>query len=338
MKLTESLSKSVKGFKFTFNWALLVIFVILFATIASLNSAFLYPDYIIGVMLRNIIEIGLLALPMTLIVITGGIDLSVGSILVLSAIIGGIAAKQYGGTAGIVVTILVGTLCGLFNGIVIAKLKISPLVTTLATMYLFLGLARGISLGDSIYTYNISSFLGNAVLFGIPIQIFLYIVLALIFYLLLSKTTLGRSLYAIGLNEHATKYSGINTNKVKIGIYVMSGFMCSIASLIWLGRFTSIKYDAGTSINLIVVTVIVLGGTSILGGYGDIKGTIIATLILAVLNSGLTVLNIPIATQIIVQGLVLVISLIAYAILNERAIKSKIIKIDTASITPQKSS
>jgi ribose/xylose/arabinose/galactoside ABC-type transport system permease subunit len=338
MKLTQSLSKGLKGFKFTFNWALLAIFVILFITIASLNSAFLYPDYIIGVMLRNIIEIGLMALPMTLIVITGGIDLSVGSIMVLSAILGGIAAKHYGGAAGLIVTVLVGTLCGLFNGVIIAKLKISPLVTTLATMYLFLGLARGVSLGDSIYSYNVSDFLGNTVIFGIPIQIFIYIIFALIFYLLLAKTTLGRSLYAVGLNENATKYSGINTNKVKIGIYVLSGFVCSISSLIWLGRFTSIKYDAGTSLNLIVVTVIVLGGTSILGGYGDIKGTIIATLILAVLNSGLTVLNIPIDTQIIVNGVVLVISLITYAILNERMKKSKIIKIDTAAIEPQKGS
>jgi ribose/xylose/arabinose/galactoside ABC-type transport system permease subunit len=335
MKLTQSLSKSLKGFRFTFNWALFAIFVILFVTIASINSAFLYPDYIIGVMLRNIIEIGLMALPMTLIVITGGIDLSVGSIMVLSAIMGGIAAKYYGGIVGLIVTILIGTLCGLFNGLIIAKLKISPLVTTLATMFLFLGLARGISLGDSIYSYKVSEFFGTAVLFNIPIQIFLYIIFAFIFYLLLSKTTLGRSLYAIGLNENATKYSGINTNKVKIGIYTLSGFMCSIASLIWLGRFTSIKYDAGTSLNLIVVTVIVLGGTDIMGGYGDIKGIIIATLILAVLNSGLTVLNIPIATQIIANGIVLVISLITYAILNDKVKNSRIIKIDTAAIKAQ---
>ena len=336
MKLTQTLLNSIKKFKFTFNWALFAIFIIFFAAIAYMNSAFLYPNYIIDVMLKNIIEIGLMALPMTLIIITGGIDLSVGSILVLSAVLGGIAGKDYGSTVGLIVTIVVGTLCGLINGLIIARIKISPLVTTLATMYLFEGIARGISHGDSIYSFSSSNFFGNGLLFGIPVQIFIYIILAIAFYLILSKTTLGRSLFGIGLNENATNYSGINTNKVKVGIYTLSGFMCSVSALMWLGRFTSIKYDAGESLNLIVITVVVLGGTSILGGYGNIVGTVIATLIIAVLNSGLTVLNIPIDTQIIVNGIVLVISLIVYAILNERVKNKRILKIDTSAITVKK--
>jgi len=323
--------KIFKKFRFTFNFALFVIFAMLFILIAILNSNFLAPDYLIGVMLRNIVEIGLMALPVTLIIITGGIDLSVGSILILSAMAGGLAANSYGSTVGLIVTLLTGALCGLFNGLVIAKLKISPLVTTLATMFLFMGLARGISLGDSIYSFKISDFFGTTYLIGIPMQIFIYIALAVIFYLLLAKTTLGRSLYAIGLNENAAKYSGIKTDSVKIGIYVLSGLVCSVAALIWLGRFTSIKYDAGTSLNLKVVTVIVLGGTSILGGFGDMKGTIIATLIIAVLNSGLTVLNIPIDTQTIVHGSVLVISLIAYSIMTERVKQNRIVVIDAST-------
>jgi ribose/xylose/arabinose/galactoside ABC-type transport system permease subunit len=218
----------------------------------------------------------------------------------------------------------------------LTKIKISPLVTTLATMYFFEGIAQGFSNGDSVYSFNIANFFGNALIFNIPIQIYIYIIFAVIFYLLLSKTTLGRSLYAIGLNERATIYSGINTNKVKIGIYTLSGFVCSIASLTWLGRFTSIKFDAGESLNLMIVTVVVLGGTSILGGFGDIKGTIIATLIIAVLNSGLTVMDIPIDTQIIVNGVVLVISLITYAFLNARVKNKRILKIDSPAISAQK--
>ena len=310
-------------FRFTFNWALLIIFVVLFAIIACINDVFLSFDYLIGVMLRNIVEIGMMALPMTLIIITGGIDLSVGSILVLSAMVGGLAATKGGSALGVSAALLVGMGCGLFNGFLIAKIKISPLVTTLATMYLYMGLARSFSKGDSVYSYPVSDWLGNTEFANIPVQIFIYILLAVIFWFVLSKTTLGRKLFAIGLNENATVYSGINTDNIKIFIYFLSGLICAFASFIWLGRFTSIKYDAGTTLNLNVVTVIVLGGTSIMGGIGDMKGTILATLIISVLNSGLTVLEIPIAAQTIVQGLVLVISLIAYFVIYVRMGKSR---------------
>ncbi len=314
--------------KLTFNMALFLILVVLFIAIAFMNSAFLNFDYVIGVMARNIIELGLLALPVTLIIITGGIDLSVGSTMVLSAMSGGLVAAKFGSAAGIAVTVLTGLLCGLFNGIVIAKLKISPLVTTLATMFLYMGIARGMSLGDSVYSYPATQFLGNTDIGGFPLQIFIYAVFAVIFYLILSKITLGRELFAIGLNENAARYSGIKTEQKLILIYAVSGLVCALAAMIWLGRFTSIKYDAGTSIGLKVVTIIVLGGTSILGGLGDIKGTIIATFIIAVLNSGLTVLNIPIDTQTIVHGSILVISLITYAVLSERVKRNRIVKPD----------
>ncbi|AEF82417.1 ABC transporter permease [Leadbettera azotonutricia] len=307
-------------FKFTFNWILAAILVILFITISAINSVFLSFGYLAGIMLRNIVEIGLLALPGTLIVITGGIDLSMGSTLVLSAMVGGMAAVTFGSAGGIIATLLTGAGCGLFNGFLIAKIKISPMVTTLATMYLFMGLARSLSKGDSVYTYPASQAMGTTYIGGsFPLQIVFYIVLAFIFWFILSKTILGRSLFGIGLNENATYYSGVNTDRVKMITYLLSGLMCAFASIVWLGRFTSIKYDAGTSLGLKVVTVIVLGGTSILGGVGDMKSTILATFIIAVLNSGLTVLNIPITTQTIVHGMILVISLISYSVLNDKA-------------------
>lgn len=315
--------------KLTFNRALLALMLVLFATISIINSNFLYPDYLIGVMVRNIIEIGMMALPLTLIIITGGIDLSVGSIMVLSAMTGGMTAAQTGSsTLGLIVTLLTGLTCGTFNGILITKFRISPLIATLATMYLFMGVARGLSIGDSVYSYAASAFLGNSELFGLPIQIYFYILLAVIFYLVQAKTTYGRVLYGIGLNENASLYSGIRVNLVKVSLYAISGLVCAFSSLIWLGRFTSIKFDAGASLNLKVVTVVVLGGTSILGGTGEVSSTVIATMIVAILNSGLTVLNIPIDTQIIVQGMVLIVSLIAYSLINERIRKRSVIKPD----------
>jgi ribose/xylose/arabinose/galactoside ABC-type transport system permease subunit len=313
----------MKTSRLTFNGALILIFVLLFTVIACVNSVFLSLDYLAGVMLRNIVEIGIMALAGTLIVITGGIDLSVGSTMVLSAMIGGMAAVKGGSAVGVVACLCTGIACGLFNGFLVAKIRISPLVTTLATMYLYMGIARSISMGDSVYSWPASQWLGSTYLGGvIPVQIFFYAALALVFWFILARTTLGRTLFGIGLNENATSYCGVNTARVKILIYLISGLLCAFAGLIWLGRFTSIKYDAGTSLGLKVVTMIVLGGTSILGGIGDMKGTILAALIIAVLNSGLTVLNIPITTQTIVHGLILVISLVSYSVINARTRKA----------------
>ena len=315
--------------KFTFNWALFIILALLFTVIASVNIVFLSFDYIVGIMLRNIVEIGMMALAVTLIIITGGIDLSVGSILVLSTMIGGVVASHSGSVLGVIAALLVGIACGLFNGFLIAKIKISPLVTTLATMYLYMGLARSISKGNSIYSYPASQWMGTKEFAYIPVQLFIYAIMAFLFWFILAKTTAGRKLFGIGLNENATKYCGVNTGRIKMLIYFLSGLVCAIAGIIWLGRFTSVKYDAGTSLNLRVVTVIVLGGTSIMGGIGDMKGTVLATMIIAVLNSGLTVLNIPIATQTIVQGMILVISLVSYSIIKTRVSRSRIVKLKT---------
>jgi ribose/xylose/arabinose/galactoside ABC-type transport system permease subunit len=316
--------------KFTFNWALAIILVAVFVAIALINNVFLSFDYLIGVMLRNIVELGMMSLAVTLIIITGGIDLSVGSTMVLSAMVGGLVAAKAGSAAGVIVALLVGSACGLFNGFLVAKIKISPLVTTLATMYLYMGLARSFSKGDSVYSFAASSWLGNTEAFRIPLQIFYFAILAFVFWFLLAKTTLGRKLYAIGLNENAAMYSGVNSARVKLFIYFLSGLVCAFASLIWLGRFTSVKYDAGSSLSLKVVTIIVLGGTSIIGGSGDMKGTILATLIIAVLNSGLTVLAIPIAAQTIVHGLILMVSLVSYFILNQRASRRRIVVISAS--------
>ena len=316
-----------RTFKFSFNVALFLIWLLLFAFISIKAPNFLKPNYLISVMLRNIIEIGMVALPMTLVIITAGIDLSVGNILVLSCMLGGMAAGAAGDAAGALITLAVGLICGIINGIIIAKVKITPMVTTLATMYLYLGLARGITQGDSVYAFPLAAYLGNTVIAGLPIQIWIYLVLAVVFVYILSNTTLGRKIYSIGLNPNAAKYAGVKTDKILIGIYALTGVICALAALIWLGRFTSVKYDAGTNFNLKVITVVVLGGTSINGGIGDMKGTILGTLIIATLNSGLTVLNIPIDVQTIVQGAVLMVALIAYAVLNDRAKKRKIVAV-----------
>lgn len=314
----------MKTRKFNFNIALAALLVILFFAIGMTAPGFFKPKYLIGVMLKNIVELGMIALPVTLIVITGGIDLSVGSIATLSAIMGGMIFKATESSAlAVICAMAAGLACGWFNSIMVTKLKIPAMVTTLATMYLFQGIARGITLGESIYAFPASKWLGTFMVGGVPVQIFLYVVLAFLFLLLLSRTYYGKYLYAIGFNETAAKYAGINTNLCKTIAYVLSGAMSAFAGMIMLGRFSSAKYTAGDGMNLKVVTIIVLGGTSINGGVGTMTGTIIATLIVAVLNSGLTVLNIPIDVQTIVQGFVLLLSLITYALIQKYGVTHK---------------
>ncbi|MDR0519004.1 MAG: ABC transporter permease [Clostridiales Family XIII bacterium] len=326
----ETLAKPRKRSGLNFNIALLVILVALILIIGIRNPTFLTYNYMMSVVVKNIMEIGLMALPMTLIVITAGIDLSVGSIMIFSAIAGGMVAQSMGDGMGILVTMAVGIICGLANGLIIVKLKISPLITTLATFFLFRGIAKGMTQGDSVYSYDFTTAVGNMEFGGFPLVLIVFIVAAVVFTLLLSKTAFGRSLYALGLNENATRYSGIKADRTLIAIYVISGVICALAAYFYLGRFSSVKFDVANSMNLKVVTVIVLGGTSILGGVGDMKGTIIAIFIIAVLNSGLTVMNIPIDVQTIIQGTVLIISLIVYSILGERAKKRRILDVSKA--------
>jgi len=309
----------MKTRKFNFNIALGILFLLLFFGIGLKAPNFFKPNYLISVMLRNIMELGMIALPVTLVVITGGIDLSLGSIATLSGITGGLVyAATQSDLLAVVCAMVVGCLCGWFNSLLVTRLNIPAMVTTLATMYLFQGIARGITLGNSVYAFPAATWLGNFQIGPIPIQIIVYILFAVIFVLLLSRTYYGKYLYAIGLNRTASRFAGINTVRCENIAYIVSGIMSGFAGMIMLGRFSSMKYTAGEGMNLKVVTIIVLGGTSINGGVGTMTGTIIATMIVAVLNSGLTVLNIPIDVQTIVQGTVLLISLVAYAVIQKR--------------------
>ncbi len=300
-----------------FNIALVVLLLALFFVIGFNAPSLFKPKYMINVMLRNIVELGLMALPVTMIVITGGIDLSVGSMATLCAVAGGMTyTATESDVLAVLAVMLTGIVCGAFNGLIVTRLKIPAMVTTLATYYLFMGIARGITLGNSVYAFPAATWLGTYEPGGIPIQIPIYIVLAIIFTIILSRSYYGKYLYAIGINAEAARFSGIDTSRMKMIAYTLSGILCALAALIMLGRFSSIKYTGGEGMNLKVVTIIVLGGTSIVGGKGNMIGTILATLIIAVLNSGLTVLNIPIDVQNIVQGGVLLIALIAYALIE----------------------
>lgn len=292
-----------------YNAVLAMLLLVLIALISIVAPNFLKPRYLLGVAFRNIIELGLLALPTTLLMISGGIDFSVGSSMILSVLLSGIAASRFGAEWGLPIALLTGLCTGLLNGLLTVQLGIPAMVATMSAHFLYTGIGRVTTGTDGVYAYPAAVALGTSKVAGVPLQILIFLFLCAVFYYVLRFTTIGRTIYAIGLNRNSAEFSGLHVKEVSIALYTLSGLMGSLAGMIYLGRFSTIKYNADPSINMNVMTIVILGGTSIAGGKGNIAGTLIATLIIATLNSGLTVLNIPIAMQMIVRGVVFIIAL-----------------------------
>ena len=204
-------------------------------------------------------------------------------------------------------------------------------IMTLATMYLFKGIAEGltmgiVSIGASVGSFPAATYLGTGTILGIPVQAYVFVVLAVVFHLVLSKTYFGRYIYALGMNEQAAKYSGIKTDRVKILLYVIGGMTYAVAGLIYLGRFSSLRYDSADPLTLQVITIVVLGGTSILGGTGGIIGSVLSITIMAILKSGMNILFIPQTSQKIVLGIILLVSLMIFRVIDTRSAKKKFAK------------
>jgi rhamnose transport system permease protein len=258
---------------------------------------------------RQLAEVGLVALPMTYIIITGGIDLSVGAIFGLTAIVLGWSWSVLGLPLelAIVVGLAVATLAGLFNGIMIVRMGIPPLIMTLGTLALYRGLAEGISQGRSARGYpDWFEVLGQGSVMGVPTQVWLLVIATIISAIILSRTTFGRSLYAMGNNEMGARFSGIPVGRVKLLIYAFSGFMAGLAGWIFVSRTTTTRSDMGTGLELDVIAAVVLGGTSIFGGSGSIIGTIIGVILIQILKNGLQLSGMTGDATIVVIGIVLI--------------------------------
>jgi len=224
----------------------------------------------------------LLALPMTLIIITAGIDLSVGSALALCAVVLGLTYEQ--GLApgfGAGLAVLAGVAAGALNGWFVAYLRVHPLIVTLATLAAFRGIAEGISLARPISGFPESfTFIGRGLWLGFPIPGFLFVVLAVAAAVVLRKTPLGRSVYAIGHNETAARFSGIPVAGIQMLLYTLAGVCAGLASVILVARHNTAKADLAKGLELDVITAVVLGGTSIFGGRGSIPGTLLGVLLI----------------------------------------------------------
>lgn len=260
--------------------------------------------------LRLSVEIGLLALAMTLVIITGGIDLSVGSLMGLCAVFFGWLWRdvEMPIVAAAALTVLAGTLAGAFNGLLIARLGLPPLIVTLGTFSLFRGLAEGFTGGVENYTGLPESFLflGQGYWLGvIPAQLPIFVALACLSYWWLHRAAVGRALVAIGFSSAGARYAGINVDRRLIWVYVVSGCFASIASLIYVAHLGQAKADAGTGYELMAITAVVLGGTSIFGGRGTISGTLLGLLAIAVLQNGLRLSDLPAELAGVLSGVLL---------------------------------
>lgn len=262
---------------------------------------------------RLMTEVGLIAIVMTFVIVTGGIDLSVGSILGMSAILLGVFWKNLGLPLelAMLLTLGVGTLAGFVNGLIITRFKFPPLIATLGTLALYRGIAEGVSEARSVRGYPDWFYvLGQGQFLGVPTQLWLFLVATIIAAIVLGMTTWGRATYAIGSNETAARFSGLRVDWIKIAIYSASGFAAALAAVIFVSRVSTTRSDMGTGIELDAITAVVLGGTSIFGGRGTIVGTVLGLILIQALKNGLSLAGVKSDGTIVLIGAVLILTIL----------------------------
>ncbi|ERM17587.1 ribose ABC transporter permease [Brevibacillus laterosporus PE36] len=279
--------------------------------LSIVSSDFLTVSNIFNV-LRQVSINALIAFGMTFVILTGGIDLSVGSTLALSSVLSaGLMASGGDPFLAIVVGLLAGLVMGAFNGILVAKGNVAPFIATLATMTVFRGLTLVYTEGKPITGLPDSfGLVGKSFFLQIPMPVIWMLLSFVALYFILKHTTFGRHVYALGSNEEATRLSGISTTKVKIWVYSISGLFASLAGIILTSRLNSAQPTAGTSYELDAIAAVVLGGTSLSGGKGWIVGTLIGAMIIGVLNNGLNLLNVSSFYQLVAKGAVILIAVL----------------------------
>lgn len=289
----------------------LVLMIIVFS-LASEN--FLTVPNINGILLATTVN-GVLALGTTFVIITGGIDLSIGTMMTVCAVTTGIVITnmQLPIWLGIIVGILTGTLGGAINGVLIARLKIPPFIATLGTLYVAKGLALVASGLKPIYfndTPKFNEYAMGSLIPGVEIAniVLIFFLMAILTHLLLTKTTLGRYTFALGSNEEAARLSGVDVDKWKIWVYVVGGTMAGLAGVLISARLNSAQPSLGMGYELEAIAAVVIGGTSLRGGEGKIIGTVIGAFVISTLTNGLRILSVPQEWQTVIIGAIVILA------------------------------
>ncbi|WP_035052876.1 ABC transporter permease [Andreprevotia chitinilytica] len=287
--------------------------------LSFMSADFLTVGNLMNVM-RQVSINALIAFGMTLVILLGGIDLSVGSILAVSSVLTAMLMKA--GCDPIIATlagILAGAVMGSINGLVIAKGKVAPFIATLGMMTVLRGLSLVFSNGSPItgFSSDFFSMLGGGYVAGlIPVPVVWMLLMFALFWFVLKKTVFGRHVYATGGNAEAAKLSGVKTDRVQIGVYTLSGAMAAMAGIVLTSRLNSAQPTAGSGYELDAIAAVVLGGTSLTGGRGWIFGTLVGALLIGVLNNGLNLLGVSSFYQQVIKGVVILL-----AVLLDRANK-----------------
>lgn len=292
----------------------LIALIVLIIVISIISPQFRTIDNFMSLLRQSSIN-GFIAFGMTCVILTGGIDLSVGSTLALSTAFCAFFIKT-GMPVGfaMILALLIGFGCGLISGLLVTKGRLQPFIATLITMTVFRGVTMIFMDGKPISGLGNSfllKFVGKGNLFGIPFPVILFIIVFLVFLFVLQKTVFGRRIYATGSNSTSAKLSGVNIDKTKLITYAISGVMAALSGLILLSRLASAQPTLGDGYELDAIASVALGGTSMNGGRGRIWGTFVGVLIIAVLNNGLNILGVSSYYQSVVKGIVILIAVLS---------------------------
>ncbi len=290
-------------------FVVLVALIVLCIALSIASPWFATQKNLINIVLQAAIN-ATLACGMTFVILTGGIDLSVGSIVALAGIVLGIIVKaEIPLAAALLVCVLIGGFCGLVNGLLVTRLNLPAFIATLGTMSIARGAALYIAGGRSISGFSGKlNFIGSGTILGIPVMIIIMALTFIIGMFILKYTRTGRYIYAIGGNMEATRLSGINTNRYTLLVYIICGLTAGLAAVLLTARLDSAQPVAGEGYELDAIAATVIGGTSLDGGEGRLSGTIIGALMIAVLNNGLNLLNVSSYIQQVVIGIVIVLA------------------------------
>ena len=316
-----------KQLMFILKFRTFIALIALFIFFSFTAPNFLHPNTLI-LIARHVVLYGVLAIGMTLVIITGGIDLSVGSVVGLSAMIAGGLIKKgltltflgyqifFSVPMIILITLIVGIAVGLLNGIVITKFRVAPFIATLGSLYVCRGLAM-LHSGGATYPHLVGEaalkntgfdYLGRGVLIGIPVSVWIFILFSAVAFFILKKTPLGCHIYAVGGNEKSARLSGIKSDKVKLIVYMFSGLCAAMVGLITASELMASHPAMGETWEMSAIAASVLGGTSMSGGIGGVGGTIIGAFVIGVLNDGMIMSGVSSFWQMVIKGLVIVVA------------------------------
>lgn len=300
-----------KGLKKLFYNQTILLILIVFVIIISIASPnFLRVSNIFNI-IRQIAVLGIMACGMAIVVIGKGMDLSSASILALAAVVN-VMLQQFGYWPAAIAGVLVGVVCGFLNGFIIGKIKANFIIVTLGTQILFTSLALIISQGRNLSSRSekIFSYISDESILGVPVIAWLLLLIMVIVGVMLQKTISGRRLYATGLNDKAALVAGINVSNVIMSTYVINGLLIGIASVVLCARLPRIRVGTAADYLFDVITVVVLGGTSLSGGIGNIYKTAIGLLLFAVINNAMALLTVPFEFQQLTRGIILIVAVL----------------------------